>query len=271
MSQHTSLEPISLLFTIIVSGGIVAGLFEGLRNWLARRREEYMDLSKIKMEKVSDALPYYNKMNHYFNSIKNYADHDSKTSNEERRFIFHSREFLFFIGKVLNISDQYFEKFGGMQLDSIEAEEILTHILTEFPAVIRRKLGFKELSLLKNNLVKNGDHDFFYHEFEYTLGFYSELKTKFENEILLDIKTMTELRNLCVYFVDISVFELNHNFRIWYGEDQNYKHLDPQTLRFIMLNYPSYYQRIKSFNKPKLLEPSSWFKFHKNNEELKVP
>lgn len=64
----------ALLLTIITSGGIVAGSFEWLRNELAKRRNEYMDIAKTKIGYIEKALPYYGRgSNYYYNLSRLYS------------------------------------------------------------------------------------------------------------------------------------------------------------------------------------------------------
>lgn len=261
-------DPWSLFFAIIISGGIVAGIFEGIRNWFAKKREEYIDISKTKMEKISNALPYYNKFVYYFLTIGNYINHVSKENNPDFLHQKYSKEYLYYIGILLNLLDNFNKEFGALQLDSIAAENILSNIIPEYQKTIRRKIGFNYFSILSSDLVRRDNDYFNFHEFDskfmenhnFISSVYDDLRVEFENKILSDENTMDKLYELGSCFVDILVFEVNHSFKLWYGQGQKYENLKPTTLRYIILNSPKYYKRITNLSNRKLLEPLSWIR-----------
>ena len=59
----------------------------------------------------------------------------------------------------------------------------------------------------------------------------------------------------------VLIFEINHNYRLWYGEDPNFLNFKKETCKYLEEDSnKNYYKRIKSFKKRKLSEPSTWIK-----------
>jgi hypothetical protein len=56
---------VQLLIIGISGGGVAVALIEWLRDWMIQRREQYLDISKIKIETISKSLPYYSQMASY--------------------------------------------------------------------------------------------------------------------------------------------------------------------------------------------------------------
>lgn len=103
---------VELVPSIIISGGIVAGLFEWIRNWSAQRREEYLDISEIKIETLSKSAVIYEDMakwNEHF-SIQLVQD----KIDYELAF--------YYLCNLLLVIDKWHDEIGQWQFDNIHAE-----------------------------------------------------------------------------------------------------------------------------------------------------
>ena len=231
-----------LFFTIILSGGIVAGLFEWFRNWMMRKREEYMDISKIKIEYISKSLPYYSQSAYYFNGLSSYIK--SKRRND------YSQICMYYVSNGLRLRHEYFKKFGVIQLDNIEAEEILESISQNLSLTITDKMGIRDMSLM----ISLTEENILFHEFKNNLlQNYSELLRKFEERILTNKEVLEVLEKHARWFAELITLEVNHNYRIWYGQDVVLTGLSDDTLQFLKNQHLTYYDRITSFGQIRLL------------------
>ncbi len=56
--QATAQDP----FTILVSGGVITTVFTLFANWLIKRRQQRVDMSKIKIQTITKVVPLYNQI-----------------------------------------------------------------------------------------------------------------------------------------------------------------------------------------------------------------
>ena len=260
MANEFPTDPTGLFLTLIISGGIVAGIFEWIRNTLSQRREEYMDIAKTKIEYISKSIPYYAKMIYFYNSFNRHTKKAEESQDQSDEKLTAIKMALFSVCNILHLREEFFQAFGAPQLDNIEAENIIQITGDKFARIIREGMTPRSQSILRTVLIKDQEDNLLpYHEYEDNLQYYPVL-SEFQNKILSDEKAMKELRKMSQQYIEVIGFEVNHNYRIWYGEDQNFQNLSRDIVESLKDEYPHYYDRIKSFNERKFSKPSTWLK-----------
>src|SRR5215208_6435965 len=195
MVENFSTDPISLILTIIISGGIIAGFFEWIRNWHTRKREEYLEITKLKIDKISNALPFYHHFIYYFNSIHNYIEYASKEPDSVEVHKDNSKIYLYHISNLLYYYDEFSKKFGVLQLDCLDAEIILSAILNQFIRTIKGKIGDRSLSIIRSEFISENNRHLSFHEFEDKIIYYDYIKKDFETNLLSDEERLKKIDN----------------------------------------------------------------------------
>lgn len=250
--SHTSLW--TIFSTIIISGGIVAGLFEWFRNYIAKRREEYVDISKLKIDYISKSLPFYSQMVFYHNGISDFL--------ATKKYKDYVNVFLYYLSNLLYLKDGYFKKFGAIQLGSFRGESVLEEIGTNFNRQIADKIGFYHMSLI-SNLAKD---KIGYHQFEEALKSNKDLIDLFlasDSGFFSDLNLIKQLKMECRCFAEIMTLEVNTVYREWYGKEEEliWKSipLKDDVVDYIKENHYDYYPRLISLTgwsiKTRILHP----------------
>jgi hypothetical protein len=224
-----------IFFTIIISGGIVAGLFEWLRNYMAKRREEYIDISNLKIKYISKSLPYYG--NIIFNTTMLSGFLRTGMYATYRKLI------LYYLCNMLYIKSKYFREFGAIQLSSSYAETAIESISTEINFTIANKLGYRDLSLLSHLVNDNSK----FHEFEDILQSKKPIEDNFL-KIFSDSDLIQRLEKICRIFSEILTFEINIVYQEWYGKKEVLSFtLSDDAMDYIKDKLPNtYYERVTS-------------------------
>ena len=98
-------------------------------NVLTKKRENYYEIYKHKTSVISQSLPVYGKLGSYYSEL---SDHLSNLKDVERT--------IFCACKILHYEDLIFEKYGTIQLDNLEAEEIITNLVLSVPIQVNGQL-----------------------------------------------------------------------------------------------------------------------------------
>jgi hypothetical protein len=126
------------------------------------------------------------------------------------------------------------ETVGQVQLDNLDAERILHEIWHDIG--LECQLGSVDSSRLSCLATVP------YHEF------YERVT---EPEKLISLLTNNNNKDVfekCMWFSQLLMFELNHIYKPWYGEEPRLV-LRDRLKGYLQSKYPDYYNRIKSFTK----------------------
>jgi hypothetical protein len=235
---------LGLFLSIIISGGIVAGLFEFFRNWIIQRRQEHWDISKIKLGYIDKSLPYFGQMQLYCQTLADYL----KAEDHDR----YNRIIMYYTCNILRLKDEHFRKFGAVQLDNVNAETVLESLLRDFEVVLIQRLGSRSHSMLLGLINATT----LYHEFEDKLSKHDDLIQVFKSKVLCHEISVKELEKKSRYYAELIYIEINHIYRVVYGKEYDVKlsTLSPDTLRYLKKHYNDYYSdRIKKlYREPRL-------------------
>jgi hypothetical protein len=231
-----STTTLSILLTVIISGGIVAGLFEWFRNWVTKRREEYIDMSKIRLDSLSKSIPYYSRMRTYQMLLWTELEKDSIDSALS----------LYYICNIVNLTDEYMETVGGWQLDNLQAETIIQECLAYlFDELL--ELGYPDI----NKMIYAAKDNRSYHSFRDMLSNNKDFYERFTKWLMKE-KRPIELAKRSRWFYELLSLELYHCYKLWYGEEPSPSDLSKDTIEYIKTKYPKYFKRITSFKKKSL-------------------
>ena len=173
----------------------MAGLFEFFRNWIIQRRQEYMDLSKIKLGYIDKSLPYYGQMVAYCQTI---ADYLNTREYDRYNFII-----MYYTYNILHLKHEHFGKFGAIQLDNVNAETVLESFLRDFELVLIDRLGSRSHSILLGLINTT-----LYHEFEDKLLKEDHLVQAFKSKVLHDEISLKESERKSRYFAELMTIEV---------------------------------------------------------------
>jgi len=107
------MDAYGFLLTIISSGGALIVGIETFRDWLLRRREEYVELAKHKIETISKNIPYYIHLARNSWNLGWYGSTESKEQNPKR--------LLYYLANILYYKQKISEMIGDLQLDNLDA------------------------------------------------------------------------------------------------------------------------------------------------------
>jgi hypothetical protein len=225
-----------LLVTAILSSGVAVALIESFRNWLFKRREEFIEQSKQKIDTISKATPYYNQL--AMNSW-NFSEALAESKNPDyERLMYNMCNMLYFRHQII-------QKFGDLQFDNLQAEKVIYTLWSDISTVIEKKFGYLDTSrlryLVENNIPYHKFHDIILNENkDLYYKFVEWLKTEVTNEDKEHLKKG-------MWYTQLIQLELNHIYKSWYGEEPPLV-LRPELKEYLATEQPKYYDRIKSFH-----------------------
>lgn len=113
-------ETLLSILPIIGFGGIVAAAVTFFGNFVIKEREYYIGISKDKMDAISKSKPYIVQLIRYYSSLSAQLKYGK---GNPTKFDFPVCMYLYC--RILAIDRRYLEEFGGLQLDDLQAEDIL--------------------------------------------------------------------------------------------------------------------------------------------------
>jgi hypothetical protein len=222
------------LAAILSASGVMIFLFESFRDWRFKRREEYIEQSKQKIDIISKAVPYYNQL---AMNCWNFGWNLRENENPDYKYL------MYFMCNMLHFRHEIISKFGDLQFDNLQAERIMNNLWQNIHSKIIVYFNYIDISKLRD-LVNN---DLPYHKFQANLNDENkELYDKFVSWLLMEISftDLDELQNKCMWYSQLIMLELNHVYRLWYNEEPPHI-LDDGLKEYLKNNERKYYDRIK--------------------------
>ena len=203
----------------LILAGVGSAIATGLTlfaNWLLKRREESIEMSKIKMASVVSTLPTYGLLagtfsGLYFESIKR-----KDKQNQDTRLIF------YYICDILRLDRIIYYDNGGLILNNRDGEYIISAFEYVLYSTLFKKFdkeGISKMRLLTENKIafhefcnkiKNSENRELYKEF---IEWHKSLKEE----------DLTCLENKCKWINELLFFELNTVFSRWYKRKPRFK------------------------------------------------
>jgi hypothetical protein len=232
---------VNLFTSVAISGSVAAAGLTAFANWLMRRRQEYLEVAKYKIDQISKFRPYIKQLESNHDGIA--EDIFNGATNDTKAMLF-----LYYISNILYIRRQMYEK-SPLQLSDLYAENLINDIGQQ--AFVEFTEGFNDDDLsIMTHLVNDSTS---YVEFSNKMRCveYSYLHNKIEKWLLKKIKErdFEEIKLYSKYYADLLAFELSRAYSIWYGETPRMRsYLSEKTVHHLKKTHPRYYWSICSFS-----------------------
>jgi hypothetical protein len=214
-----STDPVQLLLGFVLTGGLVAGSYEWLRYFFNKRRENSFEMAKRKMDHITQAIPRYAQVSGYY-ALLNY-EIQKRTPDWTMCF--------YIMCRILHINQTIYTA-GGLMLDNLEAEKVLTALNGGLKQSLRDVFGYFKVDKMTSFGAKHSSFDTF-HDDLFTQKWphlYSEINAIF-NEVTVWLSDTSVNKNILgnrrrsviqngIWCAHLLVMELNHVFNLWYGE-----------------------------------------------------
>jgi hypothetical protein len=256
------------LIPILSGSGLVALLTFYANKWI-KKREEEVEMSKIKMKVILEVFPIFGQLgvsySKFANELKKNKERISPNDNLDVGFSF------FYLCKILFLRKYVFNKIGGFILDDLDGEEIIFSFGERLTKSMENVFDEAEISLMSDLI----DIDISYHKFRETLvvDSHSKLYDKFRNWILNKPKLeVDDVIKKSIWLYELIFFEMNSVFYKWYEkrpdfynlsnslrtfllkghlEDLEYTEADDEMKKVMRARYTNYYNKILKV-KPKM-------------------
>jgi len=189
-------------------GSVVATLLTLFGSWLLKRREEAIEMSKIKMDSVVSNLPIYGLLAALFSGLYHESIKRKDKQNQDMRLVF------YYTCDILRLDRIIYYNNGGLVLNNLDAEYIISAFEYVLYSTLLKKFDKEALSKMRI-LMKDTE----FHEFceKIRKGQDKELYDKFaEWYTSLEEEDLTNLENKCKWINELFFFELNTIFSRWY-------------------------------------------------------
>lgn len=223
--------------TLLAGGTVAATAITLFSNWLLKRREERLDISKQKMSEITKSMPNYTQMASYYKALAVQLSEQKKDQTI----------CLYYTCRALCLQRQLFIKVGAFQLDDLDAESILAKLSGELLTTLSKELSITERLKLTDLISETSTFDDFLntislpHNQALVQRFYSWLNTS---------NSLQELSKNCTWFRDLLIFEINHVYELWYGTNPEYYNKDtlkPELFKYLEEKHPLFANRIRNY------------------------
>jgi hypothetical protein len=148
------------IFLTLASDGVVAALVTAFYNYLMKRRQERLEMQRLRLETLSKAASYYSQLAVY--NCWNLAWMLGRVANENRDY-----ELMFYyLCNILYLRTKIIQKFGEIQLDNLEAEDTIGNLGRNIVALVNNGFGHLDTSRMRY-LV---DNDLPFHKFQESIS-----------------------------------------------------------------------------------------------------
>jgi hypothetical protein len=230
-------DSLRLVGAIIAVIGAVATAFtlliESIRDWIIKRREEYVDISKYKIDSISKSRPNLIKQASYYNAI--HAQLTDNDTNPELCF--------FYMCNILMLNKIFFETYGQIQFDNRLAEDTIGAIGDKILSSLDESLGL-ESSARMETLARL---ELSYDEFKRVIIPTNDNLYKKFSTWLYVTKSSDDMIKSCKTYAELIMLELNIIYQIWYKKQKpSYIFLSKDVRNYLAESYDLYYSRIYS-------------------------
>jgi hypothetical protein len=234
------------ILTAIGFGGIISALITFFANSIIKRREQYLDIAKYKIDAISKSKQYVIQLARCYNTLSGYLL-QARTGSS-------STLIMYYMCKILALQSRIFEEVGEMQFDALEAERVIDHYRRKVGTSLLPDFGHVEMYRLAD-LVKESDGTFlspdkFIKKYDEERALYS----KFEEWLnKLPPEKLKELVINCKMFYHLTILELNNVYKVWYKDfsfSSGFKKLDQDLKDRLKQDDPCYYCRVSTLRIP---------------------
>jgi hypothetical protein len=211
-------------------------------NWLMRRRQNKLEIEKVRMESISKSAPLYEKIALY-NSWN--LSHQLRLPAGQR-----DNELMFYyLCNILNLRRQIINVIGDLQFTDLTAERIIGDLGRNIVGLVIDHFGQLDTSRL-TSLV---DNDLPFHQFHTIISENgnSEFFHNFEQLIAVQ-ESVQKLEQNCRWYAELIMYELTYMYMIWYREPPEFLGLDADLRAHLEQNHRDYLRRLLK------IETGSW-------------
>jgi hypothetical protein len=224
-----------LFLGAVISSGVVVVGIESFREWRFKKKDEFVERTKLKVEILSKSAPYYNQLSMNAWNFAWSVVCENPEKQDKERIMFHMCNMLYFREEII-------KKFGDIQFDSLDAEKIIQGLWRQVKSTIEEEFSFVDVS----RLICMVKEDIPYHRFHEKLS--SENKDLYDKFLEWIPNIRPDKLEKGMWYAQLIQLELNHIYAFWYGREP------PLTMRaglkeYLQLNHPKYYNRILHFNR----------------------
>lgn len=229
MSQSLTGIPVLDVIIAILSGSLGVGILTFLTNTWIKKREEEVEMSKIKMDSVVSNLPTYGLLAALYESLHHELVKRKDNQNQDMRLLF------YYICDILRLDRIIYYKNGGLVLNDLDAESIISVFGYVLYSLLSKKFDKEGLSKMRK---LKSDSEF--HEFcgKITNGENKELYEKFiEWYTTLKEDELTNLEDKSKWIKELLFFELNTIFSRWYQRKPHFSELSDELRKYLYETY----------------------------------
>jgi hypothetical protein len=217
-----------LFVSAVISSGVFVVGIEMIHDYFSKKREKLFEIAKYRMETISRAAPYYSRLAVY-NCWNISWMLEVANENCDYELVF------YYLCNVLYLRNKIIQKFGELQLDNLEAEDIIGNLGRTIVNMINKDFGFIDASRMRC-LVED---DLPYHKFHESISNDNrDLYKKFRDWISND-GTKNEVEKNCRWYADLIMLELNRIYEPWYGEPPNLSRIHGDLRSYLSEKHPN--------------------------------
>jgi hypothetical protein len=183
-----------------------------------KKRDEKFEMSKHKMNILAKSMPIYARLGSYYDEL---STHLQESEPDLHRAFFTAC-------KIIQLERHVFENVGTLQLDSLEAEEIITSLELDL------KVDYLTRDIMRGMAERNPTYkEFLENDFDETV--FKKFKEIFSLEKSRPARADTpNLQQKCSWYWQLMFVEINQIYARWYDEHpvENVRRLTP-TYRII--------------------------------------
>ena len=256
----------SLVITLLSASGvgaIITAMFTIIFNKLAKNRDEYITMSRYKIDVISRSKPYLNQEALLYGKLS----YDLKKQGENIDYLL----CFYYICNILFIKRKILEEYGDIQFDKTISEEVIADIGDNLIRTLTNNtmnMSILDLENMANMVQFRQSYPAFKREYDHK-----------NNEIINKIQTglsnlketeYNDLKLSCLCFYRLMKFELLYIYKLWYKTEPTSSNIENEVLDYIQKqsiehknlseSYKKYYKHINLSGLNKLK------KFEKENQ-----
>lgn len=223
---------VTVLSTLAL-GSIASVIISGRINNQMKKRDQFFEMAKHKMDTISKSMPTYTQLGSYYDEFSTLLLNSKP--NLLRAFYVASR--------ILYLERTIFEKYGTIQLDSLEAEYIITsfELNLGIDRIARDTMGDNAReNITYKKFVENGIDGVLFRKFK-THFLKQKSKASYPNT--------PNLQQKCNWYCQLMFLEINEIYSLWYGGHplMDTCGLTADLRNYLVNEHPDYYNRIRKW------------------------
>jgi hypothetical protein len=216
----TGILLLDILLSLVGSGALLIGIANIINDRSVKKRSDYIELSKYKIEQISNYKPLILNQARFFKKLFYILSRGQDNADPIQA--------LFVIGNILKIDKEINNNYGFMQLDNLHAEEVLNHIrifiINEISIFLKPEDPSRIISLVT-------EHNDFHQYYKIVETKYYDLLEKIHKFIYT--KKFNDIKNYSSFFSELIIFEMNHIYKLWYKKTPRYLTLSKELRKHI--------------------------------------